>query len=349
MAFVGLWVLGGESLLMAAGRKPPMTHPTFSAWAAYWDGARARQALFISASSLEEVELFAYHFSADDALVPAQASMKDLEDAYHQLPGRKPRLAITLVNDVESPGGILLKDPACVHRVLATPTARDTHIQQILTIAEEAESIDVDYERVAPEDGPAFTAFIQALGNELHKKGRRLSVVVEPRVSDQRTSDPLSNASNALSWTDIAQSADQITVMAYLYHYGSSGPGSIAPIDWINEIAAYGLTKVPANKFCIALHLGGYDWPKGGPGKSLDYDKAAALAAAYNASIELDRKTQSGHFSYTDGSGQHQVWIETATGLKAKIEALRRTGVAHFAFWRLSAGDPAFWDSLNKN
>ncbi len=343
-AFLSILVVGilgaACSLALAKGRRPamPTKAPKFSSWAAYWDGARARQAMFTSASQLEEVEIFAYHFGQEDALVPAQSSVKELEEAFSQLPDHKPRLAITLVNDVESDGGVRLKDPGCVHRVVFTAAAREAHIQQILVIAQQAESIDVDYERIAPEDGQAFTAFIQALATALHQNGKRLSVVVEPRISD----------GGPLAWKDIAQSADQLTVMAYLYHYGTSGPGSIAPIDWVHQIAAYGLRDVPAEKLSIALHLGGYDWPKTGPGKSLEYDKAEALASAYGTSIQLDSKTQSGHFSYTDASGPHEVWIETAAGLKKKIESLRAAGIFHIALWRLGAGDPAFWDGLNK-
>jgi spore germination protein YaaH len=342
-----LTVFSGASSLWARGRRPEIeTKPKFSAWAAYWDGARGRQALDANASRLEEVELFAYHFAADGTLVPAHANMKDLLEAFRRLPGQKPRLAITLVNDLEGPGGIQLKDPACVHRALATPAARDAHIRQILAIAGDAESIDVDYERVALEDGPAFTTFIQALAAELHYKGKRLSVVVEPRVSDESAADPLSNGSHALSWPDIAEAADQLTVMAYLYHYGASAPGSIAPVEWVSQVAAYALSNVPEEKLSIALHVGGFDWSQGGPGRSLEYDKAEALAAAYGASIQLDQKTQSGYFAYSDGSSAHEVWVETAAGLRAKIDALADADIRHIALWRLGAGDPAFWGKL---
>jgi len=340
-------LVAGGTFLWARGRRPPVvTQPGFSSWAAYWDGARGRQALVDNASRLEEVELFAYDFAADDTLVPAQANLKDIQETFRQLPGKKPRLAITLVNDFEAPGGIQLKDPACVHRVLADPAARDAHIRQILAIAADAESIDIDYERIAPQDGPAFTVFIQALAAALHQEGKRLSVVVEPRVSDALTPDPLSYGNRALSWPAIAQAADQLTVMAYLYHYGASAPGSIAPIDWVGEVADYGLQNVPAEKLSIALHLGGFDWPKDGPGRALEYDKAAALATAYNAPIVLDPETQSGHFTYTDSAGPHEVWIETPAGLQAKIHALAEAGISHIALWRLGAGDPSFWAQL---
>ena len=345
-----IMLFAGSSLLWARGRRPPVeAKPEFSAWSAYWDGARGVQALAANAARLEEVELFAWHFAADDRLVCAHVKMQDLLETFRRLPGKKPRLAITIVNDFEGLGGVIQqKDPACVHRVLSAPAARDAHIQQILDIAGDVESIDIDYERIAPEDGPAFTAFIKDLAAALHQKGKRLSVVVEPRVSDDLSFDPLSNASHALSWPDIAQAADQLTVMAYLYHYGGSAPGSIAPVDWVGLVADYALSNVPAEKLSIALHVGGFDWPTIGPGKSLEYDKAAALATAYDALIALDPQTQSGHFTYKNGAGPHEVWVETAAGLQAKIQALAKAGIRHIALWRLGAGDPAFWDKLPK-
>jgi len=337
--FIGSLALGNFSWLLAAGHKPAMAKPAFSSWLTYWDSLRARQALYAYGPQLEEVELFAYHFAPDDTLVPASPNFRELQDAFTQLPGpKKPRLAITIVNDLEGPQGIRLKDSGCVHRVLGTPAARDVHILQILAIADAAQSIDIDYERVAPEDGQAFTDFIQALAQALHQKGKRLSVVVEPRTGDQ----------TGYAWKDLGQAADQLTVMAYLYHYAASDPGSIAPVDWVNEIAAYGLKQVPAEKFCIALHLGGFDWTKGSPGKSLEYDKADALAAAYGSKIELDSKSQSGHFTYSDGSKNHEVWIESPEGLLAKVERLRLSGVSHIAFWRLGTGSPVFWEHLKR-
>ncbi len=329
------------------GRKPSAgVKPSFTAWAASWDGGKVQQALFLYAPSLEEVDLFAYRFSADDALVPTDSHFPEIENVFGQLPSPRPRKAITLVNDVESPNGTLFKDPACVHRVIATPEARRRHIEQILAIAKRAESIDVDYERVAAEDNAAFVDFIGELGRALHQEGKRLSVVVEPRVADGRTEDPLSNAASTLPWTEIAQAADQLTIMAYLYHYGGSAPGSIAPVDWVVQIATYGLSKVPPEKLTLALHLGGIDWPSQRTGKSLDYDKAMALSTAYGQMIQLDSKTQSGFFSYADGTGKHEVWIETAAGLQAKVKALTQVGIRQIAFWRLGSGEPAFWDHL---
>src|SRR5258706_5023492 len=181
MTLAVVWIIGGGTFLLAAGRKPsPMPLPTYSTWLVYWDTLHGRQALESNSSNLDEVELFAYHFGQDDALVPAAANFKELQEAYDQLSGpAKPRLAITLVNDVEGVQGGRLKDPGCIHRVLTNSAARETHIQQILAIADGAHSIDIDYERVAAEDSQAFTAFIRQLGNELHTRRKRRSVVVD--------------------------------------------------------------------------------------------------------------------------------------------------------------------------
>jgi spore germination protein len=135
--------------------------------------------------------------------------------------------------------------------------------------------------------------------------------------------------------------------MAYLLHYGTSEPGSIAPTEWVGRIADYGRQHVPLEKLCLALHLGGFDWPNGkASGKSIEYPQAVALMQAHHAKLKHDAATGSAVFRYRDAGEAHEVWIEDAQGIQDKIRVLTAKGITQIALWRLGAGDPALWDSL---
>src|SRR5207302_386263 len=105
------------------------------------------------------------------------------------------------------------KSPECVHAVLAFAEKRDAHIAQLLKLAEGSAGLEIDYESLHLADREAFTGFIQRLAEQLHRRGQWLSVAVEPK-----TSDALKDKAGAIDWQAIGRYADEVKVMAYLYH-----------------------------------------------------------------------------------------------------------------------------------
>jgi len=334
----GLLAAGLPGLSDALGRRPAKPRPaeqlSYGSWLVYWGEPESDADLARDARRLEEIDLFAYDFDAAGQLAPAQPAVTANRQRLLSLPAPRPRLLITAVNDVESPAGSKLKDPLCVHNALATPESRAAHIGQLLELARGLDGVDIDYERVDAADRAAFSAFIDALAQALHKRGQWLSVVLEPKTE------------GGIDWMAVSRAADQVKVMAYLYHSPGGEPGSMAPLGWIQGLAEGSLKIVPPSKLSVALHLGGIDWPAGEPGNSLEYSAAAALAAAHRQSIHLDAATASGTFQYVDGGVAHQVWIETPEGLRDKAEILRQAGVPRVDFWRLGVGAADFWRAL---
>jgi spore germination protein YaaH len=328
--------------LWALGRRPPkpVAVPEFGGWVVYWDANGGEQAVSQWGGLLKEISLFAYQFNEMGQLGPATGDVQAMQSSITKNAAAwHPRLLMTAVNDIATNRGVQLKDAACVHRAIATPEVRAAHIRQLLTIAEGLDGIEIDYERLGLEDRQAFSAFIKELAKELHKRRQWLSVVVQPRTAE--TADNDTSGAGVIDWVAITPHVDRIKVMAYLYHYSASEPGSIAPIAWISQLAEYALRTVPPEKLCVVLHQGGFDWPDMSPGRSVEYEQAQALAEAHHERIQTDDVTQSGYFQYANESHRtHLVWIENAEGLKAKVQILAHKGVPSIAFWRLGRGDP---------
>ncbi len=330
----------------AHGRKPPrVVQPTFNGWVVYWDVDAGAQAVAHRKKLWEEISLFAYQFDSSGNLVPATPEVHGMKSLMPTDDEGRPRYLMTVVNDIATTHGSLLKDPACVHAAILTPEARATHVAQLVALSEKFDGIDIDYERVNSSDRDAFTLFIKELSGALHARKKWLSVVLQPRTETTEEND--SSGAGSIDWEAITPHVDRIKVMAYLYHYSSSEAGSIAPLKSVVDLAKYSQTIVAPEKLCVVLHLGGFDWPESGSGHSIEYAQARDLADLHSQKIKTDLDSQSGTFQYTDDKGQlHTVWIETAAGLKAKVSALGAQGVPSVGFWRLGAGDPTLPETL---
>ncbi len=336
-------VLFGPSSLQAMARKPlPPSKPRFSSWLTYWDRDNGNAALNDYADKMEHVSLFGLDFDKDERLVSAFGPLELPLKKCREIPGlAKKEIYLTAVNDVIAPGGNRLKDPVVVHNILSSPEKMNAHIDELLTFGGPFDGIEIDYENLWVQDRETFSTFIFLLAKKAHEKGKKVSVVVEP----QRW-----GLTGAIDWKAVSASADMVKVMAYYEHYSGSAAGPIASPEWVLDITEFALNRIPRNKLCIALVLGGIDWLAGKKGSTIDFNKAMELAKQFNAQIKRD-KGQSPSFTYSYDyieSGKHTVWLEDNESLQRKMDLLKRAGVLHIALWRLGNGDPSFWIGLPK-
>jgi len=137
-----------------------------------------------------------------------------------------------------------------VETMLATPASREAHAAAIfqLVTSNAFDGIDVDYERVPASSRANFTAFVGTLGAKLHGSGKKLSVTVYAK-----TGDVTWNGAGAEDWAAIGGVADSVKIMAYDYHYASTGAGAITPLDWLDKVINYAETTIPPAKIIVGL------------------------------------------------------------------------------------------------
>src|SRR5207244_1102211 len=125
---LGVGLLGTASTLLAMGRKPSPTSK-FSGWMVYWDIENSEKTFQKLGPSLEEISLFAYAFDPQGSLIPSTETVPDMQQWLFQERLRsKPRLLLTIVNDVRDGKNTTVKDPSCVHQAIANAPARAAHI-----------------------------------------------------------------------------------------------------------------------------------------------------------------------------------------------------------------------------
>jgi spore germination protein YaaH len=186
-------------------------------------------------------------------------------------------------------------------QLLTDPEIRATLLDEIVayTRDEQYDGFDLDLEGVAAGDREAYTGFVAELADRLHARGKFLSLAIPPKERDVTV-----GWAGAFDYAALGQLADLITVMAYEYRGPFSGPGSVAPYDWVERVAAFASREMPAHKVLLGLAFYGYDWnTTSGGTRSLTHRQAAALANYYGAEAQFDGDQRSVTFGYVaDGA-----------------------------------------------
>lgn len=226
--------------------------------------------------------------------------------------------------------------------ILATSSSRETHAESIrnLVVSKAFDGIDIDYESIPTSLRAEFTAFIELLASKLHASGKKLSVTVHPKTSDSQNWD----GPGAQDWPRIGAVADSMKIMAYDYHWSTSAAGPLAPLDWIENVAAYAVSVVPAAKVIMAMPFYGYDW-RGTNGVGVSYAKAMETAQQNGATIKRDANGEA-TFSYAD----HTVFFQDETSYRAKIDRLisRFPQLGGFANWCMGQEDAKVWTRIRE-
>lgn len=237
------------------------------------------------------------------------------------------------------------------HLVLNDPQVQDALVGNILdTISKKGyQGLDVDFEYVFPEDGPAYAAFVTRLRRVLAPQGLPVIVALAPKTSAVQRG----LLYEAHDYAALGAAADQVFLMTYEWGYTYSEPMAVAPLPNVRQVVEYALTEIPAEKIWLGIPNYGYSWPlPTDPGVtravSVSNQYALALAGKYGAQIQYDETAQAPWFRYWDENGrQHEVWFEDARSIRAKLGLIREYGLSGAGYWNLDRPFPQNWPVLN--
>ncbi|MBV9577679.1 MAG: hypothetical protein JO057_03710 [Chloroflexi bacterium] len=183
------------------------------------------------------------------------------------------------------------------HRLLTDDATRIAAIQNIIqyTLDEGYPGFDLDLEGVSATDRDALTEFVSELSSALHDQGKFLTMAVPAKERDAT-----SGWAGAFDYAALGADADLLTIMAYEYRGPFSGPGSVAPYDWVDRVTAFASEQIPENRLLLGLAFYGYDWNlTSGGALALGYPRAMTLAEHEQAEPGFDTSQQSLTFGYT--------------------------------------------------
>lgn len=307
----------------------------------FWDQTRGFDIIVANADVFSEISPFWYRVEADGHVVPFTTSAGTSYEDPVILSFLRSRGILVIPTVANVLNGIW--DGALASGILADPAVTAVNISALvqLAVANGYDGIDLDYENLAASDRTAFTSFTTQLAAALHAEGKLLTLNVYAK-----TAEPGDWAGpQAEDWWALGQVADQVRIMTYEYHWSTSGPGPISPVNWVSDVLAFARSTIPSNKIIQGLPLYGYDWV-GQSGVDHVWTETMASASQYGATINWDATSASPWFQYVAKRSRHTVWFENALSADAKLQVNTAHDVAGVAVWRLGGEDPDVWSAV---
>ncbi|MBE3577687.1 MAG: LysM peptidoglycan-binding domain-containing protein [Limnochordales bacterium] len=301
-------------------------------------GEQDRTTVAEAAAALTYVSVFTYGVNPDGSLArpfdrPARESAQSLGVAsimtlsnFHPTEFRfSPDLARTILTDTAVQDRV-------VAEVLTTLTDRGFA------------GLNIDFEYVFPEDREAFNSFMRRLADELHPRGLLLSSALAPKIS--RTQRGL--LYEAHDYPVHGEIADYVVLMTYEWGWVGGPPMAIAPLNQVQRVLDYAVTEIPRQKILMGIPLYARDWQipwqEGTRAETLSVQEAVQRAIDRGVAIQYDLVAQSPLYRYTDAAGQaHEVWLEDARSIDAKLDLARRYQLGGISTWTLPAELPQVW------
>lgn len=198
------------------------------------------------------------------------------------------------------------------------------------------EGVDIDFEYILASDRVPFAEFVANVRTAVNRLGYPVSVALAPKTSDSQQGLLYSGKDYGL----LGEAADYTLLMTYEWGYSYSAPMAVAPINKVQEVVEYALTRIPADKINLGIPNYGYDWPlpyeKGvTKARTISNTEAIEIAIANSAVIQFDETAMSPYFTYELDGITHEVWFEDVRSLKEKFSLISRYNLHGAVYWQL--------------
>ena len=202
-------------------------------------------------------------------------------------------------------------------------------------------------EMVAAEGGAGVMLDLESLPATAHAGYRRFLAELRARFAPRGWIVTLAAPVADPAWdlAAYARVADRIVLMAYDEHWMGGEAGPIASQPWFARVVAKAVADAGADKAVVAIGSYAYDWA-GRATVPLSIADAWALAARAGTIPRFDPASGNSGFAYRADGRNHLVWLLDAVTAANQMAAIRRTGAAGVALWRLGSEDPHVWRVL---
>ncbi len=278
---------------------------------------------------LTYLTVFSYGFTLDGELIGMDDQpLVDL--AYEYQTG--PVLAFSTITEDGNFSGARAK------ALFESPALQDKVIANLLETMERKGYIglDVDFEYIQPEDGPAYTAFLQKITARMHEQGYFVNAALAPKTSANQAG----LLYEAHDYGAIGAVTDTVLLMTYEWGYTYGPPMAVAPLNRVRQVVDYAVSEIPPEKIFMGIPNYGYDWilpfERGVTrATTIGNEYAVDIAARRGAQIQFDQTAQSPYFEYFSDGRKHVVWFEDVRSIQAKFDLLDEYGLRGAAYWTI--------------
>lgn len=227
--------------------------------------------------------------------------------------------------------------------VLNHASSRANFIENVVarTLEVGADGVNLDFETVAAEDGQSFVELVRELSIACRKAGLVFSIdnYVPMNFND---------------YYDLEEQgivADYCIIMGYDEHYaGSAEAGSVASLSYVENGIINTLKEVDASKVINAVPFYTRIWHTSGgvlSSEAVSMKVAKEYISSHSIAMEWDSEAGQNYGEFTSSDGTlNQIWMEDATSIGQKIDAMRASGIAGIAEWAIGMETSDVWDEI---
>lgn len=275
-------------------------------------------------------------------------SLKSLKPSYYQ-----EFLNYCKSNNIRVIPSIAMFDWQLFSKVLNNPTSFNRHINTIISEIDRYnfDGIDIDYESTQLADKEKFFEFLAGLSAKLKERNKIFSFAVMSQWGDDVIYSALKETRKVQEWSRMNQYVDEFRIMTYDYTSQSSPlPGPIAPIDWVESVIEYAITKIPREKIWMGIHLYSFEWKsvKFDPNvDTLNLPPTKVRASSYTYHNVLTRVAMKGAettyypeiaesvLEYPCQKLTCTVVYQSPEGVAARKKLASEYGIAGVAYWKI--------------
>jgi spore germination protein YaaH len=298
------------------------------------DGDRA------SMSPLVFKEIWAYLMAGEEQFLPTESPITDLAYFSARISSRGELFGSPDIRKLDSMTVrkhlvvAEVSNQAIVHFVLnpAYPL-RDKLVRDIALAAIPYDGVNIDFEMMRTDDGPAFLEFLRLLKKAIGS--RVLSVCVPARTRKM---------TDAYDYEAIAAIADRVFVMAYDEHWSGSVAGPVSSVGWASRVSAWAAKTVGPEKLVMGMPFYGRAWGNRNPAGAYKHSSVSRILAETSAT--WDRNPEGiPYFSFQE-TIDYTLFFDDAESIRQRGLAYQREGIHNIGFWRLGQEDPGVWKIL---
>ena len=292
-------------------------------WSAYWDCEDDIETLEESMDDIDQISLFEAYCKDGELMIP-DATERMLKKIRRREILQDKTVFLSVVNDVEKNGKTIQKDTEILKKWMGDEESAQTHAEELVRLAADNgfDGIEVDYEKIRSdmELWKNFIDFEKRLLEEAEKGLLQVRIVLEPGTPVDELEFP--------------EGASYVVMCYNLYGNGTE-PGPKADLDFLSELYEK-FKDLPDVSF--ALSNGGFDWENGSDSPvQKKRTEIEELQKKYKATPERDTDSGALHFTYKEGSTQHEVWYadEETLGIWTEKFNTLSGGKAKISLWRI--------------
>ncbi|MDF2962187.1 MAG: glycosyl hydrolase [Paenibacillus sp.] len=242
-------------------------------------------------------------------------------------------------------------EPKRTTEALSTYDKRMKMIKQLLSFAQlySLQGINIDFENVNVKDKEKLVQFVREMVPLMHEQGLIVSMDVTPKSTNE-------NWSLFYDRKALIESVDYMMLMAYDEHWASSPTaGSVASLPWVENSLTRMMKedRVPASKLILGVPFYTRIWTEETvdgktkvSSKAVFMDNPQKLIKEKKLTPVFKPEAGQNYVEYKEGNKLIKIWIEDEVSMKARMDLVKKYGLAGVASWRRGYETPQIWNLI---